>query len=102
MSIANDSNHFYMSVFIFSQKKISTPSSSLQDTSTQQPPGHSPLGATSHATCPEATFTEATSGNNQSPMSASSSASELSQEIPVSTYQTYEDTIHPSFGIHKI
>ena len=82
-----------MSSFIF-------PTGSVQETSTEQPPGHSPLGATSaeatspEATGAEATSTQATSGNIESQVSSSPAASEVSQEIPVSSYQTYEDTIH--------
>ena len=94
VSNANDSNCFHGFLYFFIEKDPTT-SGSLQETSTEQPPGHSPLGVTSaHATSPEATGAEATSGNIESQVSSSASASELSQEIPVSSCQTYEDTIH--------
>ena len=61
---ADDSNHFHMSPSFFPQKKIQK----YRNDQLKQLPGAS--------------------------SSASASACELSQEIPVTSYQTYEDTNH--------
>ena len=104
MANGDDSNQFNIS-FIFFIEKLQNVETEASGETTSPPPGSS-TGETGETTSssgptsapPATTSTLATSAQSES--SSSASASELSKEIPVTSFQTYEDTVHMLEATH--
>ena len=92
---------------LFFLEKLQNVETEASGETTLPPPGSS-TGDTGETTSssgatsapPATTSTLATSGQTESSSSASGSASELSQEIPVTCFQTYEDRVHMLEATH--
>ena len=102
MANGNDSNCFHISFIFFIEKLQNVETKSSGETTSPPPCSTSETTSSSGATSapPAATSTLATSGQTESSSSASGSTSELSQEIPFTSFQTYEDTVHMIEATH--